>query len=909
MKVKTAFKAFIVPASALAVLCSCGTETIPDHWHINAATDYLDDVQKSQNYWGRISASSPHWIPNTNQFKVVFSEDPTNYAAAARTNVAGGQAMSTETALFAGLVGQSTFIPPISTGAAPLTTPTNPQPLFQLPNQAQMALSSFSPLFSLAGQAPAPDERQVVNKAINDKIAEQILLLMANPTFDSNQERVLFGLMQVTCQPGPHTRAGYVADLGVTLKYGHLTNYTRTTKTHTLGSGTTTTTNDAVVYENPDSWPTVLAVLPLIDSENVQLQQSDRSQVEMAAALSAAFAAKGLTAAAQSLADYVKRQQSDVGTRNSLPVVTTYSTKSTFGFQVYPSLQAVENPGSGKSKSGNILQPITFPAVVVLKINQSEISQSGSPEDTNYPWNLLVTESRSHWVRIRAPFWYPLFGHQFFGLDDPVFPGMNDPVNLLLLPQYGSLLPSTASLHEDLWQARELDKAHEHVEKLKSHQAYFENQYVALKAAYDQLKDTSFTLRDGEYFNPKELFKPPDTNGPAISDVFPHLVWRDADTTFTILGSHLDGCDTLDIAGMLFSNNQVHIVNHVSTVTNWVINTNLTLAGMLDTNLSITKFLSMDRPLTNILLPNLAVSNLLSHSVSLDHIVGTDIDLVSILNTNLTLAKLFAPAGGLGKALTKKTLGSILGTNSDKTLQSLAGTTDEALALNLALSDVLRTKETLANILGAKVTVGEVLRRDATLGEVLRQGITLGDILAAGKPLNSILDTTKTLRDLLGDNATLGQILRHGATLGDILAPNLTFGDILGTNATLGELLGSNAMHMQVVTKMKVEVTNDQVIYVTVPSKAFTSLTNATNSIDFVAFGPKGHATKTLALPMIGEATSDAVVTLTRDPNSSKVTGFDLKRGEGVSEADLLNTLRGVLEKSEAATNTVIINH
>ena len=78
-----------------------------------------------------------------------------------------------------------------------------------------------------------------------------------------------------------------------------------------------------------------------------------------------------------------------------------------------------------------------------------------------------------------------------------------------------------------------------------------------------------------------------------------------------------------------------------------------------------------------------------------------------------------------------------------------------------------------------------------------------------------------------------------------------------------------------VTVASKGKSSKSQVIYATLPApNPFCTMTNATNSIDFVVYGSKGRATKTLALALQGDVLSDATVTVTRDTNSSKVTGF-----------------------------------
>jgi hypothetical protein len=611
------------------VLCSC-----QQYWHKIGAAKDLNDLQRVQNYWGRISVSGPNWIEDTNQFKVSFNEDPTNYAQAARSNVVGGQASSLESSLVVGQALQGTFAPAISLGKPSASGVSNIPAIPQIPTNAEAALgsSSFAAPFSLLTLQPTPDERQVVDKAINDKIAEQLLELIANPSYNSNLQQVFFGIMQVTCQPGQRTRRGFVADLSVALSYGRECSPGRLEK-------------------DSNHHPAVLAVLPLIDSENVQLQQSDRSQVELAQALSLAFAAKGANAAANSLANYVTRQQSDIGTRNSLPIATTYASGATFGFQIYPSLQAITHPGKNGDKSGNVLQPITFPAVVVIRIDKTDL-EFDSHKAPVAKWNMIVGNIRTRWIDEKRPALYPIFGHDMY---------------------YKTGFPSEASLYEDLYEAKHLDMAHKKLKWLKMNNAEADipNQLASLESAYDTFKTTSVSLQITENL-PANLFSKSGEAGPVIADVYPHLIWRNRDTTFAIVGTNLDGCTYVTIAGIPTAT--FHVVSSIP-----------------------------------------------------------------------------APA--------------------------------------------------------------------------------------------------------LGDPAPVPT----------------------------------------------------QVVFATLSAiNTFGSLTNATNNIDFVVSGPKGRATKTVALAIQGETTADAVVTLTRDPASSKVTGIDVKHGENLTEQQLLDALQAILQKSEPPPKTVI---
>lgn len=581
-----------------------------DDDRIREVTSLLNDVERSQNFWGKISVSDFVLIENKGQFKINFSEDVTNYVQAARTSVVGGERSSTETSSYLGAGLQGLFAPPISVGSASASSNAASPP--GLPTQAGTAMSNFTPLLALGGLAPGVDEQQAVAKAINDKITEILLELVANPDVATNRQRILFGLMQVTCQPGQRTRRGYLADLAVSLSY------------------------------SPDgfqplkkNFPSAVAVLPLVVSQNVQLQRSDRQRLELAAALSAAFAAKGLSAAATTLANYVTQQESDVNTRNSVPVITSYTAGPLFGFQIYPSLQAIAEPGKTKSGPGNVLQPITFPAVVAIIIGKDDVD----PRTTFSSGDIINVKSIADHLKggldafsiflrtlmddaVNDPLdrfekkaantnWFTekLVEELNKVIDGPSlakrpgFPSITlredtqklqakNPtgpdrirLNRLILedayPEELSRDPKTNELflitdtqtrwiHLDgrtceeplsdlISRAKSMDKARAALEDLSSSPNFekFKSQYQQLEIAKESLEMTALSFRGGHPL-PTDLFKSVDPHAPLISDVYPHFVWRNFPTTFTVLGTNLNDATDVTVAGIACEN--VHFI-------------------------------------------------------------------------------------------------------------------------------------------------------------------------------------------------------------------------------------------------------------------------------------------------------------------------------------------------------------
>ncbi|MGA2278935.1 MAG: hypothetical protein ABSG80_01380 [Verrucomicrobiota bacterium] len=542
----------MIVLGVIFLTASCATDT---ERKIYKTTAELNDVEKSLNYWGKVAMSEPVFIENKGQFKVAFNEDATNYVQAARSNISGASRSALETSLYLGLALQGQVTPPISTSLAASSNSTNQSGGASLPNQAGGALNAFTPLLASGALAPAIDERQAVQKGINDKIAEQLLAFMANPSVSNSEQQIVFGVMQITCQPGQNTKHGYLADLNVSLGYGRIPDTNSPYKEDTDGF-----LDRDGIQENTNCSPGIFAVLPLVDSRNVELQNSDRSQIELASALSVAFAAKGINAAAKSLSDYVKRQESDMETRNSLPVVTSYTDGSTFGFQIYPSFQAIENPSKAKS-ADDVLEPITFPAVVAIIINKEAYYYTTTDYSTNYyttnhdeiitnrievtpgnrlknPWNYLVTESETRWIPFKHPYFVNHSPFDRFLMDSWLFKRLTDP-----------------SLSDRVRRAQLIGKATDALDslatnKMVSDQHEYQFQCDQLKIARDSLETTALGLQV-ERPLPSDLGDlftgDGKTNKPSITDVFPHAVWRDTNTTFTIILKGVTSSDITDV--------------------------------------------------------------------------------------------------------------------------------------------------------------------------------------------------------------------------------------------------------------------------------------------------------------------------------------------------------------------------
>jgi hypothetical protein len=291
----------------------------------------------------------------------------------------------------------------------------------------------------------------------------------------------------------------------------------------------------------------------MVDSQMEELRNSSRNVLELAAALSAAFTAQGLGGSAQILSDYVNRQQDDVDTRTTMPTVTAYTDGASFGVQIYPSLQALKQPGKKQSSSGQVLQPVSFPVVVALLVSDNDLKSGGKN------WDQIWTQVRSRWI-----------------------------------PVSGS---GTYTIQNQISRARNLDEAVNEIHLLlnrtnQSNNGDNWNQMIELIAARDAIQSSAMSYC---YVRPLPDFLPKKDTTPKVSSISPHAVWRDRETTFAGQVDNLTQVSQVVIAGNIatlganmpitsFNTNIVKTTNFVGTIPNIVTNITATTNVLTVTN-------------------------------------------------------------------------------------------------------------------------------------------------------------------------------------------------------------------------------------------------------------------------------------------------------------------------------------
>src|SRR5205807_6831385 len=76
---------------------------------------------------------------------------------------------------------------------------------------------------------------------------------------------------------------------------------------------------------------------------------------------------------AKDLFQFVRRYSRDLRSRTPIPVVNSYSSGGTFGFRFSPSFQAMRDPAQKNARAANVLLPTSFPALITVVMNDSDL--------------------------------------------------------------------------------------------------------------------------------------------------------------------------------------------------------------------------------------------------------------------------------------------------------------------------------------------------------------------------------------------------------------------------------------------------------------------------------------------------------------------------------------------------------
>ncbi len=407
------------------------------------ASKALDGLRSKVEEWGLTTISAPVAVFVPNAFEVpdnfVKPEEAFRLALASR-NASAFQATEVGINNQFGGVATPTIIPPplramvnpaaggtaASTTTASTTTttsatgPQNP-PLFdsrgevrpslnaedlQLPAAATAASFGFGALTAPFGLVPPITLTAPLNSALQQAqevvVRQKIYRQMSIADGIEGHSKVIFCIVQVSCNPGWRTKEHYIADCSASLEYFNMC-------------------TEKALSRAAHRQPTVFSVLPLIDAQTVEMGNSQREVTQLAFQLAASLPLRGVDVKARDLFQFVRRYSRDLKSLTPIPVVNSYSTGNSFGFRFSPSFQALRDPAQKRAKAANVLLPTSFPALVTVVLHDKDImaaalemkkdlvheglDNGGSVTRTNLPVGMsIITHTSTRWyLKDRLP--------------------------------------------------------------------------------------------------------------------------------------------------------------------------------------------------------------------------------------------------------------------------------------------------------------------------------------------------------------------------------------------------------------------------------------------------------------------------------------------------------------------------
>ncbi len=228
------------------------------------------------------------------------------------------------------------------------------------------------------------------------KITERALEFLSNPQLIAGNRVAYLGVMQVSCSPGWRTRTGYGGMVTLTAEYARRATRSDARKFglefEKLAGMFVSSRNSELGY-SPQ--PLIVSAFPLIQSQTLDLANSQRDQVEFMADLAVDLAEAGQSIAAQNVTKFVERLQSDQHTVDALPIVHSRSDGLSFTYGFRPRLQALGDPSDPNSDPEMVLQPIAFPAVVMVICDREFLDD----------WTHIKITMDQRWVPLQDRHW------------------------------------------------------------------------------------------------------------------------------------------------------------------------------------------------------------------------------------------------------------------------------------------------------------------------------------------------------------------------------------------------------------------------------------------------------------------------------------------------------------------------
>jgi hypothetical protein len=439
----------LLPGLGLALIfLSC--KTVQER-RLDEAAKKLDAIERSAEEWGRASISDIAWLDNratkegAGFFALGYSNPTSFYMDKARQNIQGSASLSISEEFSNALSAQ--FSPPssglpsgsgkgsASTNAPPLAASTNAPASGQgggsttgssgsgsAPADKSSAASTSPPagktstLTIQTNSQPVLAEDVVLKIGATDKVTERILDYISDPVRLPDNKKAYLGVMQVSLLPGWRTKKGYVAEVQVKFEYAlSVAQASKRAKlwlkTHPEEKAIDPDRLGSVRSGDPEagrlglgsSFPSIISAFPFTESQILDLTSTYQRQLNFLAQLSGSVPqVPGLQAALRSA--FKKMTQQSLATRNALPLVVPSSQGSEVTYRFDPELQALVAPASASSGPGQVLEPSSFPALIVAICADTEL----------FTWDSIVTRVETRWIPVAHRGWFKKYSFDWW---------------------------------------------------------------------------------------------------------------------------------------------------------------------------------------------------------------------------------------------------------------------------------------------------------------------------------------------------------------------------------------------------------------------------------------------------------------------------------------------------------------
>jgi hypothetical protein len=286
-----------------------------------------------------------------------------NAAAAAVAPEAGGEPPAAEAPLASEPAPVEAAEPGAEAAATYVPVPALPA---GAPASGTLPTPTFTPGLEISSDALAIGVRDLIKLSSDDFMTQKLLEWMSAPELQSENKLLFAAVLSVSVRPGWRTYTGYTAEID--LRAG----YWCTPHSPASSADETEKRREECIVEGDgkEVFPLAFAVFPAFDAQVLDERSSFRRQL----ALALAIEAQGPEASGALEQELVRRLEHDLATRSTVNTIAGYNESGVhFGWRFSPKAVAQANPADAEAGPGLLLQPQSFPALVFLVADKSDV--------------------------------------------------------------------------------------------------------------------------------------------------------------------------------------------------------------------------------------------------------------------------------------------------------------------------------------------------------------------------------------------------------------------------------------------------------------------------------------------------------------------------------------------------------